>query len=256
MNIENKVLQVENISQIPFDNVLALFQQGYRLSEYNNGVEIGLNVRKGNSIVRHGNIKGLATCPSTVTTGGVLTLSATAGSGTVPYTYHWSVKKPDGSTDTSLTGSNNSYTFGQNGNYTVSVYVTDSCAGGSKTSNTDSCSIVASADGGVETHKECVGNQCTSVTGAGANLCYSNADCEGDGEGTKYNCVSNVCQGPFMTGTYDSFAECQASGCGSGNGGGGESWFNGETCLSPTLCVPNKGIVAGVGILLLIVLIK
>lgn len=131
MNIEDKVLQVENLGQMSFDDVLSLYGQGYRLDERNRN-----------------NIISLATCPSIVTTGGTLTLSTTVTSGTAPYVYHWSVTKPDGTIDTSLTGSSNSYTFTTNGSYTVSVNVTDSCASGAKTSNTDSCVITVSPGGG------------------------------------------------------------------------------------------------------------
>lgn len=135
MNInENKVLDIENISQMPFDDVLSLYRQGYRLGTESN-------------IRSLATCKG-ATCPCSIQTGAVLTLSTSVTSGTAPYVYHWSVTKPDGTIDTSLTGASNQYTFATTGNYTVSVNVTDSCASGAKTSNTDSCVITASAGGG------------------------------------------------------------------------------------------------------------
>lgn len=131
MNIEDKVLQVENLGQMSFDDVLSLYGQGYRLDELNRN-----------------NIISLATCPSVVTTGGTLTLSTSVTSGTAPFTYHWSVTKPDGTIDTSLTGASNQYVFATNGVYAVSIYVTDSCTSGAKTSNKDSCVITVSPGGG------------------------------------------------------------------------------------------------------------
>ena len=151
ISVENNVLQVEHLSQVSFNDLLSLYRQGYRLEQNSNiGIELGLNILN----TRENNIRSLSTCPNTVTTGGTLTLTASASSGTPPYTYHWSVTKPDGTIDTSLTGTSNSYTFSQNGNYTVSVYTTDSCSTGAKTSNTDTCVISVTSDGGGE---GCVG---------------------------------------------------------------------------------------------------
>ena len=147
MDIENKILQIESLEQMSFEDVLSLYRQGYMIAEQNSniGIELGLNVLN----IRGNNVRSLVpTCPSTVKTGGTLTLSASVTSGTAPYTYHWTVTKPDGTTDTSLTGASNSYTFATDGQYTVSVNVTDKCPTGSKTSNTESCTITASVSGG------------------------------------------------------------------------------------------------------------
>lgn len=148
MNIESNVLQIENLSQMSFNDLLSLYRQGYKLAEQSEiGLNIGLNIlnAKGN------NIRSLATCPGSVQTGATLTLSASASSGAAPYTYHWSVVKPDGSTVTLANQVTNQYVVGSNGNYTISVYVTDSCVSGAKTSSTDSCMITASTSGCIST---------------------------------------------------------------------------------------------------------
>lgn len=156
MNIyedENKILNIESMDQMPFDDILSLYRQGYRLDEYKFDGQIE-NVSGNVSENDIGyNIRGLATCkgatcPCSIVTGSILTLSTSVSSGTAPFTYHWSVTKPDGTIDTSLTGASNQYTFATTGNYTVSVNVTDSCTSGAKTSNTDSCVITASTGGG------------------------------------------------------------------------------------------------------------
>lgn len=167
---DNNVIQVESLNQIPFDDLISLYRQGYILGE-----------RSGN--IRN-NIRSLATCPSGVQIGSTMTLSATASSGTSPYTYIWSVKKPDGNIDTTLTGEINQYTFSQNGNYTISVYVTDSCVGGAKTSETQTCVVTVVSDSGGEvgctsnancSNGYCIGGKCYSkntvyVAGAGLGL--------------------------------------------------------------------------------------
>lgn len=210
MNIESDVLQVENLGSIPFNDLLSLYRQGYRLAEHGeNAVKLGLDVGldilnvKGNNI-RSLTTKSLATCPSSVQTGATLTLSASASSGTAPYTYHWSMVKPNGSTETLANQATNQYVVGSNGNYTVSVYVTDSCASGAKTSPTDSCVISASA-----------------------------------GEiPTKYNCVDNVCDGPYLTGTYNSLTACRASGCESGEV---QTWYCNQSTKICSLQIGSTG---------------
>jgi len=262
MNIESKVLQVENLSRMPFDDMLSLFRQGYRLEQNSNiGIELGLNVlnTRGNNIRSLATCKG-STCPCSVTKGGILTLSANASSGTVPYTYHWTVTKPDGSTDTSLTGGSNPYTFNQDGSYNVSVYVTDSCATGAKTSNTDSCKITASTGNGdgVATKYNCVGGVCQGpfTTGTYSSLAECQVACQV--VATRYNCVSGVCQGPFTTGTYSSLAECQAV-C-TGDGGDGIDCpgcdLTKNYCLAGN-CIPkNYVLVGGIGFIALLILAK
>lgn len=256
MNVESNMLRVEHLSQIPFNDLLSLYQQGYRLGQNSDiGIELGLNVynKRGDSINNRNNVRSLASCPSTVTTGTLLTLSATASSGTAPYTYHWSVKKPDGSTDTSLTGSSNSYTFAQDGSYTVSVYVTDSCAAGAKTSSTDSCPIVASTTVPPPpvNNYGCVGSQCLPGYGNLPPGC-NNTCVEG---ATKYNCMNNVCQGPYLVGDFNSLSECQASGCG---GGVGEITCNTDQYLVFGKCYSKNTvyITGGIGLVVLLVLMK
>lgn len=213
MNVESKILQVESLNQLPFDNVLSLFRQGYRLAEYN-GLNIGLNVNK-----------SLATCIGSVTKGGMLTLSATASSGTAPYAYHWTVTKPDGTTETLANQATNQYVVSQNGEYTVSVYVTDSCAAGMKTSNIDSCKVVV---------------------------------LEGE-EATKYNCINGTCIGPYKVGTYDSIQKCIDSGCEAG-GGGAIGCIDCDPvnnyCISGN-CIPKKyALASGIGLVALLILTR
>lgn len=143
-------LQVESFGRMPFDDILSLYRQGYKLAD------------------GRVNIGSMATCGmNTVQVGGKLTLSANAIVGTPPYTYHWSIKKPDGNIDTVLTGENNLYTFSQAGDYTISVFVTDSCPGGAKTSEVQTCTVTATVggDGG------------NGGGGGGGAACTSNADC-------------------------------------------------------------------------------
>jgi len=53
------------------------------------------------------------------------------------------------------------------------------------------CSVGIAVGGG-ETHKECVGNSCVDVSGAGTDLCTKHQDCGGGGE-THKECVGNSC---------------------------------------------------------------
>lgn len=260
MNIydnENKVLQVESLNHMSFDDLSSLFRQGYRFEEQSRdaiklGLDIGLNVSNvEKNDVR--NIRGLATCPSTVTTGGTLTLSTSVSSGTAPYTYHWSITKPDGTIETLANQSSIQYSFAQNGSYTISIYVTDSCAGGSKTSNTDSCVITASTV--VGTKYNCVSGACQGPFTIGTYNSLPECQAACTVTPTKYNCISNQCVGPSATGTYNSLAACQASGC---LGGGGTGCLNCDRtknfCISGN-CIPKKYVlIAGVGLVALLVL--
>ncbi|MDD3474333.1 MAG: hypothetical protein PHP08_00335 [Candidatus Dojkabacteria bacterium] len=170
MNIEFKSLGVEDITNSSIESVEKLYREGYRLNESYNVNEINKQV----------SVKSLAACPSSLLQNTIKTLTASASSGTPPYTYHWSITKPGGVIDTSLTGSSIPYTFSLLGNYVVSVYVTDSCSSGSKTSNTDSCII-----------------NVTPVPGGGYN-CISPGNCQPAPSGT--------------TGQYPDLASCD-TGC-------------------------------------------
>ena len=163
----SNIIQIESLSLMSFDDVLSLYRQGYRLEERSVGT-------------RSLDIKSLTTCPGTVPTGSTLTLSASASAGTPPYHYVWKVTKPGGVIETLTDQASNSYTFTTDGNYGISVYVTDTCLDGTgtKTSPVQMCSVVAS----------------TSTTIP-----------------AKYNCSgapSYSCSGPFVTGTYEDRQVC------------------------------------------------
>ena len=127
----SNIIQIESLSHMSFDDVLSLYRQGYKLEERS-------------VITRSLDIKSLATCPGTIQVGGSLTLSAIANAGTAPYHYNWTVTKPDGNVDTSLADQmSNTYIFDTAGIYGISVNVTDTCPTGAKTSNIDSCTVIA-----------------------------------------------------------------------------------------------------------------
>lgn len=125
-------LDVSTFNKMPIENIISLYQQGYKLDE-------PMNLNK---------IKKLAvscTTPIALGTNKVLTASSTGGSGTI--TYHWTISKPDGTSDTTLAGATPTYNFNQLGNYTVSVYSTDSCPAGSQRSDTVMCTVNVSSQG-------------------------------------------------------------------------------------------------------------
>lgn len=71
-----------------------------------------------------------------------ITGNVTSG-GTAPFTYTWTVTKPD-TTITPLTGPSNDYVFAQEGTYKIDLTVSDSCPEGAKT-NTVTCDVVVTA---------------------------------------------------------------------------------------------------------------
>lgn len=145
MDMNSNIIQIESLSHMPFDDLISLYRQGYKLSENESSIRSLATDRD-----LHGQraIADLsATCPGTVATGGTLTLSATASVGMAPYSYHWSVRKPDGIVQTLVNQAINPFTFATDGQYVISVNVTDSCPTGAKTSNTEICTITASATG-------------------------------------------------------------------------------------------------------------
>lgn len=208
MNTENKVLQVESLSHIPFNDLLSLFQQGYKFAEQSeNAIELGLSIGLN---VKGNNVRSLATCVTTIQTGKTIMLSTTMSSGTAPYTYYWTLTKPDGSTETLANQASNQHVTTQNGDYTVSVYAKDSCVGGAKTSNIESCKITASTVV-IPTKYNCVAGHCIgpSLTGTYSSLAECQTACVT--ERTKYNCTAaGHCFGPLLTGKYDSLEECEA----------------------------------------------
>ena len=87
---------------------------------------------------------GTATCggPYIQNTAHTLTGSITSG-GTAPFTYAWTITKPDATKETKDVASF-SYTFAQVGTYTIRLDVSDSCAGGAKT-DFSTCSVTVNA---------------------------------------------------------------------------------------------------------------
>lgn len=87
---------------------------------------------------------GTATCggPYLQNSSHTMTGSITSG-GTAPFTYTWTITKPDTTTET-LTGASQPYTFAQTGTYGIRLDVSDSCPGGAKT-DFSTCSVTVSA---------------------------------------------------------------------------------------------------------------
>lgn len=255
---KNNVIQIESLNQMPFDDVLSLYRQGYKLEEKNDWKGNNWNLNRignvENRIVGLGTCKG-SSCPCTVTVGTTLTLAATATSGTPGYTYHWTIKKPDGNIDSSLTGSSNSYTFSQVGDYTISVNVTDSCAAGAKVSNTDKC-VVSVVSGTTAKYKKCVGGTCAEVDCPTTGTCPSNecttvgATC---GVVNNYGCVGTVCTpgvGTLPPGCNNSCGGA-VTGCNEINCPSATNYCIGGQCIKKTYVYA-----AGAGLVLLLVLSK
>ncbi len=118
------------------------------------------------------------------------------------------------------------------------------------------CSSCPSNPPGGGTHKECVNNACTSVTGAGSDRCSVSADCGGGGGGgggdpfhsacdpATQSCVnvagvgSNLCTSdPSCGGAGVTHLECQNNACVI-VGGAGENQCTtiGQGCIAPTSC--------------------
>jgi len=72
-----------------------------------------------------------------------LTGSVTSG-GTAPFTYTWTITKPDATTEPVKTGAVQTYVFAQAGTYTVKLNVTDSCPTGGLTDSA-TCSVIVTA---------------------------------------------------------------------------------------------------------------
>jgi hypothetical protein len=78
-------------------------------------------------------------CPSSVNQGYTATLTITPSGGMSPFTYSWSIIKPDTTIDTYVV-QNVSYLFSQQGVYSINCSVTDSCSTGAQTCN-KTCSV-------------------------------------------------------------------------------------------------------------------
>lgn len=203
--MDSNMIQIDSLNRMPFDDLISLYRQGYKLDER---ASFGkFDISKFNVGGNSGNeIRSLATCPSTVTTGNSLTLSTTASSGTAPYTYHWTITKPDGSTQTLANQATNTYTFAANGNYGISVYVSDSCADGTgiKSSPPQTCTVTASTAGCVSTGYNCEAGQtgyevdncgnrrANSACGGGGGGGGGGADCTNCDSSTNY-CLAGQC---------------------------------------------------------------
>jgi len=88
---------------------------------------------------------GTATCggPYGLNTTHTLTGSVTSG-GTAPFTYNWTITKPDATKDT-RTGAMQTYVFAQVGTYKIDMVVTDSCSAGAK-SDSATCNVIITAE--------------------------------------------------------------------------------------------------------------
>lgn len=97
-----------------------------------------------------GGIMMLGTCGGTYTftqnTSHDLTGSITSG-GTSPFTYSWTITKPDAATETKTGAVQTGYAFTQVGTYKIVLTVTDSCPVASDGPKTDTatCNVVISA---------------------------------------------------------------------------------------------------------------
>jgi hypothetical protein len=170
--------------------MLSLYRQGYRLEERSVGNIRNIGNFVNGSGLKNLNIEGLATCgTNTVVTGQSLTLTATASAGTAPYTYNWTVTKPGSAGTVTLPNqATNTYTFATDGQYTISVYTTDSCTTGALSSAVQTCTVTASSS--------VVNGPC------GQPICYK---CSGS------SCIQDNVNGTFTT---------TACGTGCGTSGG------------------------------------
>jgi hypothetical protein len=78
-------------------------------------------------------------CPSSVNQGDTATLTITSSGGISPFTYSWSITKPDATIDKYVT-QNVSYSFIQQGIYSINCNVADSCSVNIQTCN-KTCSV-------------------------------------------------------------------------------------------------------------------
>lgn len=104
------------------------------------------------------------------------------------------------------------------------------------------------------TKYNCVSNQCVGPLLTGTY--NSREECIAAGCAppvyTKYNCVSGVCQGPFDTGQYNSYTDCIVSGCKAPGGGG--KCGTGKISLFGQCIEKNTAYIAGGAVVLLYVL--
>lgn len=131
MNGILKILKIDDIKNLSLDTLIEAVRNGYEIEKTNS----------------HYSVTKLATCQtSTKEVGQSTTLSATPSNGTAPYTVN--ILK-DGTVIRQFTNvaANQTvthiYTFvsGDVGTHTFSTVAYDSCSSGSKTSNTDQCTV-------------------------------------------------------------------------------------------------------------------
>ena len=82
---------------------------------------------------------GTSTCPSSTQLNSSALLTSLVSQGTPPFTYSWTITKPDITTDT-FTDDSFTYKFTQIGTYNFNLTVTDSCST-EALNDTSSCNI-------------------------------------------------------------------------------------------------------------------
>ncbi len=85
---------------------------------------------------------GTSTCPSSIQLNSNVLLTASTTQGTPPFSYLWTITKPDTTTDI-FTDESYTYTFTQLGTYNVNLTVYDNCSLGSL-SDSSSCNVTIS----------------------------------------------------------------------------------------------------------------
>lgn len=138
MSTNIREIDIYKLSSMPLDQIVSLYNQGYRLNEGFSGRDIKSTGT---------GIRSLATCnASTKTVGQVISMSAVPTGGTPPYTvnfYKDGVKIDSKSISSSGQTATSQYTLtsGDVGTHTFSSDAVDSCSTGAKTSSPDSCSV-------------------------------------------------------------------------------------------------------------------
>lgn len=107
------------------------------------------------------------------------------------------------------------------------------------------------------TKYNCVSNQCVGPLLTGTY--NSREECIAAGcappIATRYNCVSGVCRGPLQEGTYGSLTECTTSGCKVPGDGGGEECGSGKIGLfGQCYKTSDVAIVGGAAVLLFVMM--